>query len=89
MCGVKLGHAIGLLGIVAEVEHLHRLDRARIETDVVDILTLAERMRLHDERPGAFHKRQLLALSHGHDLRVLQIPHLVQSVDQKVRPAVG
>ena len=86
--GVQLAHIVDEITI-GRIVDLHGLHVAGEQADMVDVSRLSEGVSLHDERPLSRHEGQHIGLLHALDLGMLQKPRLIQSVDQKIRSAVG
>ena len=86
--GVHLPHSVDEI-LIGGVVDLHGVYVAGEQADVVDIARLAEGVSLHDEGTRLGHEGEHVGFLHGLDLGMLQIPGLIQAVDQEVRPAVG
>ena len=77
-----------LLRRIAAVDDLYGIHTAGEKTDMINIIRLPVRVRLHDESTGRAQKVQPLAVRHLHDLRMVKIPRPIKPVNEKIRTGI-
>lgn len=74
---------------LAGIDDLNTVDMPWEQTDVVDVIFFAIRVRLNDKRSLIHHQLQLLGFPQLHDFRMLLKPALVKPVNEKIRAFIG